>query len=181
MSDASTHSIRIARPEDSDAVSALLLASYPTLLAASYDSGALSRALPLMTRANPILLASGTYYIAEREPGGPVGCGGWTAARPGSGEIIEGEAYIRHLATHPEWVGRGIGTSLLARCFSEARQLGIRKLHCFSTLNAERFYRASGFETVGPFDVRLGPGVTLPGIFMSRALTPPLAGTWFLL
>ena len=169
MPDASTHLIRIARPEDSDAVSALLLASYPTLLAASYESGALSRALPLMTRANPILLASGTYYIAEREPGGPVACGGWTAARPGSGEIIEGEAYIRHVATHPEWVGRGIGTSLLARCFSEARQLGIRKLHCFSTLNAERFYRASGFETVGPFDVRLGPGVTFPGVFMSRA------------
>src|SRR3954471_12267580 len=60
MSDASTHSIRIARPADSDAVSALLLASYSILLAAHYDSGALSQALPLMTRANPTLLASGT-------------------------------------------------------------------------------------------------------------------------
>jgi len=123
-----------------------------------------------MTRANPTLLASGTYYISERELGSPVGCGGWTAARPGSGESIAGEAYIRHVATHPEWVGRGIGTSLLARCFSEARQFGIRKLHCFSTLNAERFYRASGFETIEPFDVRLGPSVTFPGVFMSREL-----------
>ena len=170
MSDASTHSIRIARPADSDAVSALLLASYSILLAASYDSGALSQALPLMTRANPTLLASGTYYIAEREPGSPIGCGGWTAARPGSGEIIEGEAHIRHVAIHPDWIGRGIGTSLLAHCFSEALQLGIRKLHCFSTLNAERFYRASGFETIEPLDVRLEPGVTLPGVFMSREL-----------
>jgi hypothetical protein len=85
------HSIRIARPEDSNAVSALLAASYSSLLAARYDSDALGRALPFMTSANPILLASGTYYVAEREPGHLVGCGGWTTARPGSGEIIEGE------------------------------------------------------------------------------------------
>jgi GNAT superfamily N-acetyltransferase len=170
MADASIHSIRVARPADSDAVGALLLASYSILLAAHYDSGALCRALPFMTRANPTLLACGTYYIAERESGSLVGCGGWTIARPGSGEIIEGEAYIRHVATHPEWVGRGIGTSILARCFSEARQLSIRKLHCFSTLNAEPFYRASGFETIGPIDVQLGPSVTLPGVLMSREL-----------
>ena len=170
MSDASAHFLRVARPADSEAVTALLLASYSILLAASYDSGVLSRALPLMTRANPTLLASGTYYIAEREPGTPIGCGGWSAARPGTGEIIEGEAHIRHVAIHPDWIGRGIGTSLLAHCFSEALQLGIRKLHCFSTLNAERFYQASGFETIEPFDVRLEPGVTLPGVFMSREL-----------
>jgi N-acetylglutamate synthase-like GNAT family acetyltransferase len=170
MTDVSVHSIRIARPADSDAVNALLLTSYSILLAACYDSGPLGRALPFLIRANPTLLACRTYYIAEREPGSLVGCGGWTIARPGSDEIIEGEAYIRHVATHPEWVGRGIGTSILARCFSEARQLSIRKLHCFSTLNAEPFYRASGFETIGPIDVQLGPSVTLPGVLMSREL-----------
>jgi N-acetylglutamate synthase-like GNAT family acetyltransferase len=170
MTDASIHSIRIARPADSDAVGALLSASYSILLAAGYDSVALGRALPFLTRANPTLLACGTYYIAESKLGSLVGCGGWTIARPGSGEIIEGEAYIRHVATHPEWVGRGIGTSILARCFSEARQLSIRKLHCFSTLNAEPFYRASGFETIGPIDVQLGPSVTFPGVLMSRDL-----------
>jgi N-acetylglutamate synthase-like GNAT family acetyltransferase len=141
MGDASIHSIRIAGPADSDAVSALLAASYSRLLAARYDRDLLGRALPFMTSANPILLASGTYYIAEREPGHLVGCGGWTTARPGSGEVIEAEAHIRHFATHPEWVGRGIGTSLLARCLRDAGQRGIRQLHCFSTWNAERFYR----------------------------------------
>ena len=170
MTDASIHLIRIAGPADSDAVSALLLASYSSLLAARYDSDALSRALPFITSANPTLLASGTYYAAERDSGNLVGCGGWATARPGSGEIIEGEAHIHHFATHPEWVGRGIGTSLLARCFGAARQLGIRKLHCYSTFNAERFYRASGFETVGPINVTLGPSVTLPGVLMSREL-----------
>ena len=89
MGDASIHSIRIAGPADSDAVSALLAASYSRLLAARYDRDLLGRALPFMTSANPILLASGTYYVAEREPGHLVGCGGWTTARPGSGEVIE--------------------------------------------------------------------------------------------
>jgi N-acetylglutamate synthase-like GNAT family acetyltransferase len=67
-------------------------------------------------------------------------------------------------------VGRGIGTSLLARCFSDARQRGIRQLHCFSTWNAERFYQASGFKTIGPIDVPMGPSLTFPGVLMSRAL-----------
>jgi hypothetical protein len=125
-----------------------------------------------MTRANSALLTSGTYCVAERQPSNSnsnsIGCGGWTTVCPGSEEIIEGEAHIRHFAIHPEWVRRGIGTSLLTRCFSDARRLGIRKLHCFSTLNAELFYRASGFDTVGPIDVPMGPSLTFPGVLMTR-------------
>ena len=164
---ARTFLIRMAKPADSDAVSALLVASYSSLLTAHYDSDTLARALPHLTKANPTLLACGTYYVAEREPGNLVGCGGWTAAKPGSGEITEREGHIRHFAIHPEWTRQGIGSSLLARCLSDARSLGVRKLHCFSTLNAEPFYQAAGFETVGPIDVPLGASMTFPGISMS--------------
>jgi len=162
--------IRVARPEDADAVTALLLNSYPRLLATSYDSQLLGRTLPNMTKANPTLLASGTFYVAEREPGNLVGCGGWTPTPPGSREIIEGEAHIRHFATHPESVRRGVGTALLARCFRDAQQLGVRKLHCFSSLNAEGFYRASGFVSIRLIDVPMGQGLTFPSVLMSRLL-----------
>lgn len=158
--------IRIANPGDSEAVSVLLVASYSSLLAARYDCDLLSRALPHFTKANPALLACATYYVAEREPGNLVGCGGWTTAKPGSGEIREGEAHIRHFATHPEWTRQGIGSALLTRCINDARSFGIRKLHCLSTLNAESFYRAAGFETVGPIDVQLGTSMTFPGVLM---------------
>jgi N-acetylglutamate synthase-like GNAT family acetyltransferase len=168
--DSSTYAIRVARDSDSDAVSGLLVASYSNLLTSRYDSETVGRALPFMTRSNPTLLASGTYYVAETAPGLLVGCGGWTMARPGSGEIIDGEAHVRHFATHPECVGQGIGTSLLGRCFSDARSCGIRRLHCFATLNAELFYRASGFETVGPINVPMGPSLTFPSVLMSRTL-----------
>jgi GNAT superfamily N-acetyltransferase len=164
---AQTCVIRIANPTDSEAVSALLVASYSSLLAAYYDSNLLASALPHFTKANPTLLAGGTYYVAETEAGNLVACGGWTAAMPGSGEITEGEAHIRHFATHPEWTRKGIGSALLTRCISDARELGIRRLHCCSTLNAERFYWAAGFNTIGPIDVELGPNQTFPGLLMS--------------
>jgi N-acetylglutamate synthase-like GNAT family acetyltransferase len=170
MIDQSPLVIRVARVADFATVSALLVASYSSLLASRYDHEMLLRALPYMTSANQTLLASGTYYVAEREPGKLVGCGGWTTTPPGSDEITDAEAHIRHFATHPEWVRRGVGTSLLARCFRDARSLSTRKLHCLSTLNAEHFYRASGFDTVRAIDVPMGPDLTFPGILMSREL-----------
>ena len=165
-----TDLIRAAEPEDSDAVCALLAASYSNLLAACYGSDMLERALPYLTSANPTLLASGTYYVAESNAGDLVGCGGWTRARPGTGEVVEGEAHLRHFATHPEWVRRGVGTSLLARCVQEARSIGVRRLLCFSTLSAEPFYRACGFETIGQIGVSMGPSLIFPGVLMSRQL-----------
>jgi GNAT superfamily N-acetyltransferase len=171
MIDAASYPIRVAGLRDVDAVGALLVVSYSSLLATCYGSDVLRCTLPFMTKAQPALLASGTYYIAESEPGSLVGCGGWTTSRPGTGEIIEGEAHIRHFATHPEWVRRGVAKSLLSRCVGDAKRVGIRKLHCFSTLHAEGFYRASGFETIESMDLPMGPAVTFPVILMRRQLT----------
>ena len=163
------HSIRVARPTDFEAVGALLLARYAKLLADHYDRDLLEKALPFMTGANAMLLASGKYYVAENDTGTPIACGGWSIAPPGSGEITHGEGHIRHFATHPEWVSRGIGSALLARCIDDARPL-TRTLHCFSSLNAESFYRACGFETIGPVDVPMGPTLKFPCILMKRCL-----------
>jgi N-acetylglutamate synthase-like GNAT family acetyltransferase len=140
------------------------------LLARSYEADTLKLALPFIVKANPTLLASGTYYVAEVEPGSLVGCGGWTPAKPGSDEIVEGEAHIRHFAVHPGWTKRGIGTALLTRCITDARLGGIHKLHCFSTLNAEPFYRASGFRTIGLINVRMGPAIAFPSVLMQREI-----------
>jgi N-acetylglutamate synthase-like GNAT family acetyltransferase len=162
--------IRIAELADFDAVTALLLASYSSLLTAHYDSNMLSRALPNLTTANPSLLASGAYYVVETAPDQLIGCGGWTAAEPGSGTTVEGEAHIRHVATHPDWVRRGVGTSVLTRCLRDAQSCGVHKLHCISTLNAESFYQAAGFITVRTVDVPMGPSLMFPGLLMSREI-----------
>lgn len=163
------YSIRGANIVDLDAVSTLLKESYSTLLPACYTNEILRSTLQFMTKANPTLLECGTYYVAEVAPGNIIGCGGWTAARPGSGEVVEGEAHIRHFGTHPDFVRQGVGAKLLARCFSDARQLNIRKLIVFSTLGAELFYEACGFKRIGPIDVPMKQSL-LPVILMSREL-----------
>jgi N-acetylglutamate synthase-like GNAT family acetyltransferase len=162
--------LRTATPADFDAVSALLATSYSRLLRARYCRDTLKLALPLMIRANEELLACRTYYLLEDRADHLVGCGGWTIARPESQEIREGEAHIRHFATHPAWVRRGIGRSLIDLCLREARQIGIRKMYCYSTLNGECFYRSCGFDTVMPIDVPMGPNLTFPAVLMVREL-----------
>jgi GNAT superfamily N-acetyltransferase len=162
--------LRTASATDAEAVSILLEISYSRLLGSSYDINTLDLALPYMVKAKPRLLASGTYYVAEIGPGALVGCGGWTSEEPGSGQIVEGEGHIRHFAVHPDWIKRGIGTALLARCIADARLVGIHKLHCFSTLNAEPFYRTSGFRTIDLIDVRMGPTITFPAVLMEREI-----------
>ncbi|MEC9343218.1 MAG: GNAT family N-acetyltransferase [Pseudomonadota bacterium] len=160
--------VRTATPADADAVTGLLTASYPVLMATAYDEAALAGALPAMTRANPALLTSGSFYVAEQDDGELAGCGGWTPERPGTGETEPGLGHIRHFATGPQWVGRGVGRALYQRCEEAARAAGIRRLECYASLNAEGFYQALGFKTIRRIEVPMGPDAVLPSILMRR-------------
>lgn len=155
--------IRAARPDDAAMLSDLLAASYATLK--GYDPHGLANALPLMSRANPKLLASGTYYVAEIG-GTAAGCGGWSREKPGSGETADGVGHIRHFATHPDWLRRGIARRLLDHCISEARRAGLRIMMSQSTLPAESFYAAAGFRRLGDIRTEMGPGIVLPAVEM---------------
>ncbi len=106
--------------EDAEAVSALLQASYPSLMALGYEPVLFARALPLLTKANPALLSSGTWYVVEL-PGAVgtlVGCGGWARQRPDApNEPVDTVlGHLRHFATHPKWTRRGMGRALFERC-----------------------------------------------------------------
>jgi N-acetylglutamate synthase-like GNAT family acetyltransferase len=160
-------SVRIANVDDAREVSTLLEASYPSQLLAGYSPDVLAKALPLMVRANPRLLASGTYYVAETATQ-LVGCGGWTKEAPGSGETKDGTAHIRHVATHPDWLRQGIGRALLLRCFRDAAAAGVSRLECHSTLVAVHFYQAVGFTIVGSLEMKLAPEVCIEGVHLRR-------------
>ena len=79
-------------------------------------------------------------------------------------------AHIRLFATRPEWLGRGIGRQLYGRCEEEARSSGVRRFECQASLNAEGFYAALGFRSVGRIEVRVGPGPLLPSVLMERSI-----------
>ena len=158
--------LRIASAEDSDNVTRLLRASYPVLMRDAYEDSILAAALPAMTIAQPALLQSGTYYVAEAAEGTLVGCGGWSKERPGNGEISAGLAHIRHFCVHPDWTGEGIGRALYARCRDDARAAGVTAFECYSTINGEPFYAALGFKRDRIIEVEMPGGIAFPSVRM---------------
>ncbi len=164
-----TISIRLAEPDDAAAVTAVLKASYPKLMGPAYDPQVLQRALPFMAKAQPILLTSGRYYVAQAGSA-LVGCGGWSLETPGTEEKASGVGHIRHFATNPDWTGLGIARSIYAKCEEQARAAGVTRFECYSTLNGELFYAALGFSRIKRIEIPMGPDVMLPAIHMSRPI-----------
>lgn len=162
--------IRLGTLEDTEAINALLQASYPVLLSNSYEPAILDLALPFVTKANPVLLRSGTYYLCSLPDGLLAGCGGWSLERPGTNVSEPGLAHIRHFATHADRCGRGIGRAIYDRCEREAKALGISEFECHASRNAEGFYRALGFRTVEPMQIPFSPGVLFPALLMKKTL-----------
>src|SRR4051812_27229997 len=160
--------VRVATPNDADAVGSVLRASYPSLMAPGYPAELLARAVPLMARANPGLLRCGTYSLAQGPEGAALGCGGWTLERPGAaGEPHDRSlGHIRHFATHPSWLRHGVGRALFARCAAQARAAGVRRLECYSSLVGEPFYGALGFVAVEPITIEIGSGIAFASIRM---------------
>lgn len=162
---------RVATLEDKAAVEELLAASYPTLMASSYDQDILVPTLALITKANPSLLTSGTYYVVETRDRAVIGCGGWTRkAPPGTDEVATGIGHLRHFGTHPKWIRRGVGTAIYERCIATACADGIRALEVLSSLNGEAFYSALGFKRVSEVFVAIGADISFPSVLMRREL-----------
>jgi len=158
--------LRIASTEDSDSITSLLRASYPALMSGAYSASVLAAALPAMTVVQPALLVSGTYYLAETAEGTPIGCGGWSKERPGSGEVLAGLAHMRHFGVHPAWARQGVGRALYTRCRDDAKLVGVTVFECYSSINGESFYAALGFKRDRIINVEMPGGITLPSVRM---------------
>lgn len=152
--------LRIAKLTDQAALDAVFQRSYPPALASAYDADLLKVALPLMTKAQPALLSSGTYYVWE-EAGALLGAGGWTIDRS---DLKKG--HIRHVVTDLSALKQGIARRVIERSLCEARMAGLVRMECWSTRNAEGFYKRMGFERVEQFDVLLDGHVPFPSIRM---------------
>ena len=162
--------MRIAREDDADGISAVLASAYGDLMARHYDRAVMAATLPSLVRANPSLLASGTYYVQVTAENRIVACGGWTMQEPGTGRIESAIAHMRHFATHADWTRQGLGAGVFERCRQDARAAGVQTFTCFASLGSESFYRSLGFQLVERRDLRIGPAVRFPSILMTRSL-----------
>ena len=124
----------------------------------------------MMTRAQPSLLESGTYYVAETTDGLVVGCGGWTRERPGSGEVQPGLGHVRHFGVHPAWARQGIGSLIYHRCVADAKAARVERFECFSSLNGEAFYSALGFTSLEHIDLKMSEDIVLRSIRMAAEI-----------
>jgi N-acetylglutamate synthase-like GNAT family acetyltransferase len=123
-----------------------------------------------MTKANPTLLDSGTFYLAELTTGLLVGCGGWTREIPGTTTIEPGVGHVRHVAVHPNWTRHGIGRAILNVCERAGRAAGVRAFDCYSSLNAVEFYAALDFKRISEMEIAFSPEVALRTVLMRREI-----------
>ncbi|MGR3540600.1 MAG: GNAT family N-acetyltransferase [Hasllibacter sp.] len=165
---AETVTLRPALLSDLPAVDRLLARSYPALLKADYPPSVLVTAVPRIARARPDLLASGTYLIAE-EGGRAVAAGGWSRASPVPGGGARRLAHVRHVATDPAHLRRGLARAILTRCMDEARRAGMRGMACLSTRTAVPFYAALGFAPIEEIEVPLADCIVFPAVRMTMA------------
>lgn len=168
-----TLSLRNASLADLSAVDALLARSYPRLLAADYPPSTLVMAVPRISRARPELLASGTYFLAEDPEGRVLAVGGWTRGAPARLSTVEDTGHVRHVATDPDVLRRGVGRALMARVMQDARGAGMQWLNCLSTRTAVPFYAALGFRPLHETEVTLAPGIVFPVLRMMADLRKP--------
>jgi len=171
----SNHKLEIANPSDAKAVSALFARSYAKLLQNDYPPELLVSAMPYLSRANPELLGSGTYYLVKTDAGQVIGAGGWTSMRPGAPnaqdiDVQAGLAHVRHFAVDPQHTRQGIGKMLFDRCIKDAMATkGVTHFECYSTLSARSFYQSLGFEVIGTFDAPFAPDFTFPSLHMRKS------------
>ncbi|MBU2868886.1 GNAT family N-acetyltransferase [Pacificibacter marinus] len=161
--------VRTATPADALAIDGLIAASYGALMRPVYHDDILSRALPRLMRTAPSLLSGGSYFVADAG-GALLGAGGWSQATPFGGVGPATNGHMRRVAVLPHVIRSGVGSLIVDHALAHARTQGVESMFCLSTLAAEDFYKAKGFDATGEVELTLEPGLYLPAIQMRRAL-----------
>ncbi len=89
----------------------------------------------------------------------------------GFGEIVPEFEELRAVYVSPDFGRLGFGGLLLQELESRARQTGLSRLWLDSSLNAQEFYKANGYQIDGPGEHKLNSGQIMPCIKMSKLLT----------
>lgn len=161
--------VRTATPADSSAIDDLIAASYGALMRPVYHDDVLARALPRLMLTAPSLLSGGSYFVADAGDM-LLGAGGWSQATPFGGIGPAGNGHMRRVAVLPHFIRSGVGSLIVDHALKHARGQGVENMFCLSTLAAEDFYKAKGFDATGEVELTLEPGLYLPAIQMRRTL-----------
>ncbi|MEM9275609.1 MAG: GNAT family N-acetyltransferase [Cyanobacteria bacterium P01_F01_bin.143] len=149
-------SIRVAQPEDSDAIVQLQLISIKTLCVEDYSPEQLQA---LLHSKNRHRYWDENIFIAE------------------IGQLIVGFAALQKynyvitaMFVHPQYIRRKIGTKLLRHIEQIARKKRVKKLLVYSSLTGQKFYVRNGFTPICQYNILLQQRVVFPSVKMSKKL-----------
>jgi len=66
----------------------------------------------------------------------------------GFSDYVPDEKRITGIYVHPDYLRQGIGSKLLQKIEEDAREKGLKKLRCTSSVTAKKFYQDHGFEVI---------------------------------
>lgn len=173
--------LRLASPDDLDALRALIDASVRGLNDGHYSPAEVDASLVHVFGVDSQLIADGTYYAIETS-GVIVAAGGWSRRRTlfGGDQMKQGAdalldpardaARIRAFFVHPSHARRGLARRLFDECAIQARGAGFRRLELAATLPGVPLYEALGFTARHRIEVPMADGLVLTCVHMDRVL-----------
>ncbi|MEZ5832042.1 MAG: GNAT family N-acetyltransferase [Dongiaceae bacterium] len=171
--------IRTARLDELGALNALMELAISELLKPFLNEAEIASSRAIMG-LDTQLVTDGTYFVVE-ENDALAGCGGWSRrATMYGGDISPGRdpalldpakdaARVRAMYTHPSFVRRGVGRTILDACEQAAREEGFTKAELVATMAGLPLYLACGYEPVERFSDDRG-GTPVPLARMVKAL-----------
>jgi len=134
--------LRLARPDDADAIQALMRASIRDIFPSFYDELQTASAVIHVGHVDRQLIDDGTYFVIEEADATRplVACGGWSRRGKlytGSGDADDDvrlldpttePARVRAIFVRGDRTRRGLGTRILEACEDAARREGFRDL-----------------------------------------------------
>ncbi|WP_414647002.1 GNAT family N-acetyltransferase [Caulobacter sp.] len=173
-------SLRLARPDDTPVLSALMERAIGELLQDFLPPEGVKASFEIMG-LDTQLIVDGTYFVVE-DGDEIAGCGGWSRrATLFGGDHSAGRdaalldptkdaARVRAMYTHPDHTRKGVGRLILDACESAARLEGFSRVEMAATMGGVPLYRACGYHDIEPFEAVTSTGYRVPLIRMGKRL-----------
>lgn len=173
--------LRLGRPDEAEAIDALMKAATRDIFPSTYDAEQTAAAIRYIASVDRTLLGDGTYFVAAVD-GELVACGGWSRRDKLYTGSAEGQAdarllepatepaRIRAMFTRADWTRRGLGRRILEACEAAATSEGFTRLALMATMPGVPLYAACGFALVAAEEVRMPNGTTLATVSMEKSI-----------
>jgi GNAT superfamily N-acetyltransferase len=175
-------SMRLARLEDSDEISALIELSARQLGGKFYDDNTIENALKGAFGVDTQLIKDETYYVICVNETKIIACGGWsfrqTLFGSDSNNLRDPQKLnpqtdavkIRAFFIHPQYARQGLGKQLLHQCESQAMKAGFNQTQLMSTLSGVDFYQKHGYVGKNHIDHKMNYGSFIKFLPMTKPL-----------